>query len=341
MLLSLFPAFRRHARRLLCALVTAAALLASACAPAASTSDARLRAVATTGMVGDLAAQVGGARVQVSTLFGPGIDPHQYRAAPRDIQTLQSAQVIFRSGLNLEAKLGEIFDRLGERMPVIAVTSALPPEVVLSEPAYPDRPDPHVWFDVQLWAQGADVVAEALSTLDPAGAPEYAARAAAYRERLAALDAYAGQAIASIPAGQRVLVTAHDAFQYFGRRYGIEVSGLQGVSTEAEAGVQDVQRLVEFIVARQIPAIFVESSVPARTLEAVQQAAAAGGWDVQIGGQLYSDAMGDTGTLEGTYVGMILHNIATITHALGGTLPPLPEALADYQDVLTRARGAA
>ncbi|MBE2184327.1 MAG: zinc ABC transporter substrate-binding protein [Anaerolineae bacterium] len=305
-----------------------------------TSNDGRINAVTTVGMITDIIQQIGGEYVNVNGLMGPGIDPHLYRPTARNVQTLQNADIIFRGGLNLEGKMGEIFDRLNEQITVVAMAQDIPESELLDFPAYPGHFDPHIWFDVSLWAMGVNTAAEALAEIDPAHAETYAANAASYLQRLSALDAYITEAIATIPEAQRVMITAHDAFQYFGRRYNIQVAGLQGISTEAEAGVQDVQNLVSFIVDRQIPAIFVESSVPARTLEAVQEAARAQGWDVTIPAQLFSDAPGNAGTGEGTYIGMVLHNVAAITIGLGGTMPDLPDALADYHDVIERAVSA-
>lgn len=305
-----------------------------------SVDDGKINAVTTVGMITDIVQQIGGDYVSVTGLMGPGVDPHLYRPTARNVQTLQNADIIFRGGLNLEGKMGEIFDRLSERIPVIAMSEDIPESELLDFPAYPGHFDPHIWFDVSLWSMGVSTIADALAELDPEHAEDYAANAAAYLQQLVALDAYVAETIQTIPEEQRVMITAHDAFQYFGRRYDIEVTGLQGISTEAEAGVQDVQNLVSFIVDRQIPAIFVESSVPARTLEAVQEAARARGWDVHIPAQLFSDALGNAGTGEGTYVGMVLHNVAAITSGLGGNIPALPAELADYQDVIDRAVSA-
>jgi manganese/zinc/iron transport system substrate-binding protein len=293
--------------------------------------------VTTIGMITDMVENVGGERVAVTGLMGAGVDPHLYRPTASDISTLQNADIVFSGGLNLEGRMDEIFERIGARIPVYAISDDIPVESLLDYPDLPGFYDPHVWFNVSFWATGADVVARGLSELDPANADEYAANAAAYQTRLAALDAYIGDAISTIPEGQRVLVTAHDAFKYFGVRYGVTVAGLQGISTEAEAGVQDVQNLVTFVVENQIPAIFVETSVPRRTIEAVIEAARAQGWDVQIGGELFSDAMGDPETLEGTYIGMVLHNVIAMVNALGGTLPPLPDELTDYQPMIDAA----
>ncbi|MDZ4764466.1 MAG: zinc ABC transporter substrate-binding protein [Chloroflexota bacterium] len=293
-----------------------------------------INVVTTVGMITDVVANVGGARVTVNGLMGAGVDPHLYRPTASDVGTLQDADIVFRGGLHLEGKMDEIFDRISTRIPVYAMADDLTVDQLLDFPQFPEFHDPHIWFDVSLWSSGVGVVERALSEYDPVNAAEYAANAAAYQEKLTALDTYILEAVATIPEGQRTLITAHDAFKYFGRRYGITVEGLQGISTEAEAGVQDVQNLVALVVENQIPAIFVETSVPARTIEAVIEAARAQGWDVQIGGTLYSDAPGDAGTLEGTYIGMVLHNVIVMVTSLGGELPPLPDALADYQLML-------
>jgi manganese/zinc/iron transport system substrate-binding protein len=290
-----------------------------------------INVVTTTGMITDTVQQIGGDRVQVTGLMGAGVDPHLYRATAGDIQTLQNADIIFRNGGNLEGRMGEIFDRLNRRIPVHSLMDAMPQDALFAHPVYEGFSDPHVWFDVSLWMVGIDAIVDGLSALDPSGAEMYAANAAAYREKLSALDTYIADAVATIPQDQRVLITAHDAFGYFGARYGIEVLGLQGVSTEAEAGVQDVQSLVTFVVENRIPAVFIESSVPQRTIEAVVEASRSRGWDVRIGGELFSDAPGDSGTLEGTYIGMALHNLISIVPALGGELPPLPDMLSDFQ----------
>jgi len=279
-------------------------------------AQAPVRAVATTGQVGDLVAVVGGDRVEVQTLMGPGVDPHLFKASEGDVQTLAQADIIFYNGLNLEGKMGDILERLGQERPVVAVAEAIPPDQLRQPPEFEGNYDPHVWFDVSLWQQALDRIEQALAEHDPGGAATYEANAAAYRAELDALDTYAKEQIALIPADRRVLVTAHDAFGYFGHRYGIEVVGLQGISTETEAGIDDVQRVAQLIADRQVKAIFVETSVSPRTVEAVQAAVRDRGGEVAIGGQLYSDALGEPGTPEGTYLGMFRANVDTIVAAL-------------------------
>ena len=298
-----------------------AALLpaASACVVEgeARTADGRIDAVATTGMIGDAVARVGGERVRVVALMGPGVDPHLYKARAGDVRRIAAADVIFYNGLHLEAAMGEVFEEMAGRTRTVAVTRGIPEGRLLAPPDFAYAHDPHVWFDVELWMEVVREVARALEAEDPSGAETYRANAAAYLAELAALDRWVERRVGELPPARRVLVTAHDAFAYFGRAYGVEVRGLQGISTAAEAGTADVQGLAEFIVARRLPAVFVETSIPRRTVEAVQAAVRARGFEVRIGGSLYADAMGDAGTPEGTYVGMVRHNVNTLVEALG------------------------
>jgi manganese/zinc/iron transport system substrate-binding protein len=308
---------RGMARAALCALV-------AACAPAGEAEERDgLSVVATTGMVADVARAVGGERVRVVAIMGPGVDPHLYRASEGDVRRLFGADVIFYNGLHLEARMGDVLAQMGDRARVRAVAEAVPRERLMAPPEFEGAYDPHVWFDVALWAHTVDAVEATLAEADPAHAAEYRARAAAYRDELAELDRYVRATAERVPAERRILVTAHDAFGYFGRAYGFQVRGLQGISTSAEAGTADVQSLAEFIARERIPAVFVESSIPDRTVRAVQEAVRARGWTVRIGGSLYSDAMGTPGTPTGTYVGMVRHNIDTIVNAL---LADAPEA---------------
>jgi manganese/zinc/iron transport system substrate-binding protein len=251
--------------------------------------------------------------------MGPGVDPHLYKASEGDVRLLQEADLIFYNGLHLEAQMGEVLERLNEfGIRTVAVTDKVDRSLLQSPPEFAGNYDPHVWFDVTLWMQAAEQVRETLMEVDPENSSVYAANAETYLTSLEELHQYVLNQANSIPAEQRVLITAHDAFNYFGRAYGFEVRGLQGISTEAQAGTADVQALADFIVEKQIPAIFVESSVPQRNVEAVQAAVQAQGFDVKIGGSLFSDAMGTEGTPEGTYVGMVRHNIDTIVNALAG-----------------------
>lgn len=312
---------QRVMRRLRGAALLALALLAACAPPVPPEEEGRLRVVATVGMIADLAREVGGEHVRVTGLMGPGVDPHLYKASEGDVRRLYRADVVFYGGLHLEARMGEVLEEMGERTRVVAVTDAIPRPLLLSPPEFEGAYDPHVWFDVQLWMRTVPLVAETLAEADPANAAEYRANARAYLAELEALDAHVRRQAARVPPERRVLVTAHDAFNYFGRAYGFEVRGLQGISTATEAGTADVQALSEFIARRQIPAVFVESSIPRRTVEAVQAAVRARGWKVEIGGELFSDALGNPGTPEGTYVGMVRHNIDTIVSALLGERP--------------------
>jgi manganese/zinc/iron transport system substrate-binding protein len=278
--------------------------------------EREIRVVTTTGMVTDIIEHVGGDRVHVEGLMGPGVDPHLYKATEGDVIRLADADVVFYNGLHLEAKLAEVFERMGGRVRTVAVTNGMPRERLIASAAFGAAYDPHVWFDVRLWMDGARQARDALAALDPAHAAEYRANARRYLADLAALDRYVRRRVEEVPQERRVIITAHDAFNYFGRAYGFEVRGLQGISTVTEAGTGDVQDLAEFIVDRRIPSIFVESSVSPRMIQAVEEAVRARDFDVGIGGSLFSDAMGDPGTPAGTYVGMVRHNVDTIVDGL-------------------------
>jgi manganese/zinc/iron transport system substrate-binding protein len=295
------------------------ALLLTACGGEddVALAERQLRVVTTTGMIADAAANVGGERVTVTGLMGPGVDPHLYNASEGDVTRLRSADLIFYNGLHLEAQMASVLERMdGSGVTTVAVAGEIDPDLLLTPPEFAGAYDPHVWFDVSLWMQVVERIRDSYVELDPEHAATYEANAAAYLEELAELHRYVAERAATLPEERRVLVTAHDAFNYFGRAYGFEVRGLQGISTEAEASTADVRQLATFIAERRIPAIFVESSVPQRNVEAVQAAVRAQGFDAAIGGQLFSDAMGSPGTPEGTYIGMVRHNIDTIVTAL-------------------------
>lgn len=268
-------------------------------------------------MVADLVKNVGGARVQVSGLMGPGVDPHLYKATAADITKLQQANVIFYNGLLLEGKMQELFAQMARRKRfVYAITEDLPQDRLLEPPALGGHYDPHVWFDVPLWSQCALKVAEGLGEFNPEGKAEFEKNAAAFRQRLDALHSWAKAKSAELPKEKRILVTSHDAFNYFGRAYDFKVVGLQGISTVTEAGIADVAKLVDFVKENKVKAVFVESSVPHATIERISKDAG-----VKIGGELFSDAMGTPGEMEngydlGTYEGMIKHNLTTIVQAL-------------------------
>jgi manganese/zinc/iron transport system substrate-binding protein len=296
----------------------------TACDPWAAETEAaagRLRVVATIGMISDVAARIGGDEVYVQGLMGPGVDPHLYKARAGDVRRLTRAELVLYNGLHLEAAMGEVLAELGSRQRTVAVTEWIDRAELMTLEGYPGSFDPHVWFDVQLWKQAARRIGHALSEADPANAGAYAARTEAYAAELDGLDAWVRERIESVPPARRVLITAHDAFGYFGRAYGLEVLALQGISTASEAGTGDVQRLAAEIERRRIPALFLETSIPPRTIRSVIAAVRARGFDVAAGGELFSDALGDAGTAEGTYIGMVRHNVETIVNALSQELP--------------------
>jgi len=281
--------------------------------------DGRPRVVATTTVVADLVRQVGGDRVVVECLMPPGIDPHSYKATPRDADRLLRADLVVASGLHLEGRLAGLLERLGDRVPLLAVAEKLPVDRVLE--ADGGLPDPHAWFDAALWSETAAPVAAALARIDPGAATAYEAAAEAYAARLRDLDATLRQRIASIPAGRRVLVTAHDAFRYFGLAYGIEVVGVQGTNTTSEAGLGDINRLVDLVVSRRIPAVFVETSVPDRNVAALVEGAASRGHRLALGGRLYSDSLGEPGSDGESLAAALSANVDRIVKALA----PEPE----------------
>jgi manganese/zinc/iron transport system substrate-binding protein len=277
-----------------------------------------IRVVTTVGMIADITQNVGGERVEVTGLMGPGVDPHLYKASEGDVTRMAEADVIFYNGLHLEAKMGEVLEKIEGRVETVAVTQGIDQSTLLAPPEFKGAYDPHVWFDVTLWMKAAEQVRNTLVEMDPDHADLYRSNAESYLAELDELHGYVKAEAERVPEEQRVLITAHDAFNYFGRAYDFEVRGLQGISTASEAGTADVQALADFIVENRIPAIFVESSVPPRTIEAVQAAVRSKGFEVEIGGELFSDAMGNPGTPEGTYIGMVRHNIDTIVSALLG-----------------------
>jgi manganese/zinc/iron transport system substrate-binding protein len=276
--------------------------------------------VSTVAMVGDLVREIGGDRVRAETLLGEGVDPHTYRPTRADIARLNAADMIFYNGLLLEGQMTDVFVRIARTgKPVFAVTELLAADQLLQEDDGKD--DPHVWMDVSLWAKAAERVRDELIRFRPQDAEVFRRNGEDLARRLSALDAYIKRVIGSVPEQRRVLVTAHDAFGYFARRYGIAVEGIQGLSTEAEAGVRRIQDLVDMLVERRVQAVFIETSVNDRNVRAVIEGAGAKGHRVAIGGALFSDAMGAPGSYEGTYVGMMDHNATIIARALGGEAP--------------------
>jgi manganese/zinc/iron transport system substrate-binding protein len=314
-------------KKILATLLFTLMLTLNACNPAPGAesidiSNKTIQVVATTGIVGDVVKNIGGERVAVTALMGPGVDPHLYKASEGDVRSLEQADMIFYNGLHLEAGLSGVLERMGDQINVIAVTDSIERSNLIAPPEFAGAYDPHVWFNVSLWMKTAETVRDALIKLDPKSADIYQANAEKYLSELEDLHNYVQSRAAELPQEQRILITAHDAFNYFGRAYGFEVRGLQGISTASEAGASDVQALADFIVENQVPAVFIESSVPRRNVEALQAAVQAKGFEVRIGGELFSDAMGDPGTVEGTYIGMVKHNINTIVSALKGEDTP-------------------
>ncbi|HRD32007.1 MAG TPA: zinc ABC transporter substrate-binding protein [Fimbriimonadaceae bacterium] len=288
---------------------------ATPAAPGKTSRTAPIKAVTTVAMLEEIVRTVGGDRVEVQALMGPGVDPHLYRATARDTERLDQAELIVAVGLHLEGKLDDILARQTQRgKTVVMAGETIPESMRLKVEAGKD--DPHIWHDPIRWQEVVDPIREALTKLDPAHADEFTSRAEDYIRAMNELDGEAELALKGIPEERRVLITAHDAFRYFGDRYKIEVRGIQGINTASEASARDIMELADFIVARKIRAIFVESSVPPATIEALQKAVRAQGHQVEVGPALYSDAMGTPGTPEGNYIGMFRHNIKAISEAL-------------------------
>lgn len=325
-----FSVFSAPALCALCSLSLAILLLLTACekppqAPVAAPPNAGtpIKVVATIGMIGDVARTIGGPRVKVTSLMGEGVDPHLYKASPGDVRTLSDADLILYNGLHLEGRMADVIVKMAARSTVVQVTDAIDEKLLREPPEFAGHFDPHVWFDVTLWSAAAKRTRDALIQKDPAGRDAYTKSADAYLATLDELHTYAKNTLATIPPGQRVLVTAHDAFGYFGRAYGLEVLAIQGISTDSEASLQDVNALVDTLVSRKVPAVFIESSVPRKNIDALIEGCKSRGHAVVIGGELFSDAMGRDGTPEGTYIGMVVHNVDAIAKALGGKVPDI------------------
>ena len=284
-------------------------------------AQTRLSVVATTGMIADAARQIGGDLVEVKALMGPGVDPHAYRQTRSDIVALTRADLILRHGLYLEAQMEDLFDKLSRRGTLATVGEAVPKDRLIAHEDYADKKDPHVWMVPDLWRHVVQSIFQELSARLPGATPQLEKNTAGFLKQVSQLQTYSETTLATVPKSARVLLTAHDAFGYFGRDFGYEVIGIQGISTESEAGLNRISELVDLLVTRKISAAFVETSVSDRNIRALVEGAAAKGHVVEIGGELFSDAMGQDGTYEGTYVGMIDHNVTTIARALGGTAP--------------------
>lgn len=282
----------------------------------ADADGSKIKVTSTIGQINDIVKNVGGEHVDSAGLMKSGVDPHLYKASQGDIKKLEEADLIFYNGLHLEGKMIEIFEKMEDEKPTIAVTKDIPEaDLLKSADGYAEH-DPHVWFDIELWIKVTETVTEELSNYDKENAGIYKANGEAFIKELEELDQYAEEQISTIPEQSRVLVTAHDAFGYFGEAYGIKVMGLQGISTASESGSKDVSELRDFLVDNKVKAVFVESSVPKKAIEAVIEGAKEKGHEVEIGGELFSDAMGEDGTEEGTYLGMVRHNVDTIVNAL-------------------------
>lgn len=306
-------------RRSLLVGIGALTLLSSS--PAFAQVNDQISIVATTGMIADAARRVGADLVSVRALMGAGVDPHAYRQTRSDIVAMTRADLVLWHGLYLEAQMERFFEDLSGKGRVVPVAEGLPREALLSHEDYAGRYDPHVWMDPLLWREVVSAVATEMNALRPDHAAVFLANADAFLAELDDLAEYADSSLSKVPEEKRVLLTAHDAFSYFGKAYGFDVIGIQGISTESEAGLNRISELVDVLVARDIGAVFVETSVSDRNMRALIEGAAAQGHNVSIGGALFSDAMGPEGTYEGTYLGMIDHNVTTIARALGADVP--------------------
>lgn len=293
-------------------------LLLVSCKQETSSGTDKLQIVATTGMIGDAVAIIAGDKADVTVLMGPGVDPHLYKATQGDLNALRSGDIIFYNGLHLEGKMQEVFDRLATTKKVFPVAAGIPESKLrtVAQVNGISTHDPHIWFDVQLWMLAVAEIGKQLSASDPTNAAFYATQTTKYLEQLAALDVFVKEKMLAIPETHRTLITSHDAFGYFGAAYGIRVKGLQGISTAAEFGLKDITDMVNMIIAEDIKAVFVESSVSEKSIQAVIEGCHQKNHNIKAGGTLYSDAMGAAGTPEGNYIGMVTHNVEVIYAAL-------------------------
>lgn len=322
----------RHYSALAWALVLSAILPLTTigCKSESRTKSSKINVVTTVGMVADLVREVGGDQVEVIQICGAGVDPHLYKPTRDDVLKIQAADIVFYAGQKLEGKMTDTLEKVGRSKPVIAITDSVDPSQLLSggEPADSENApsaeghaDPHLWNDVSLWSQCVPVIAEELSKLVPDSSETFQSRTQNYQQQLAMLHEYGQSIMQTVPESSRLLITSHDAFSYFGRAYGLEVQGIQGISTESEAGLRRINELVDLLIDRNVKSVFIESSVRPKNVEALIEGAAQRGHFVNTGGVLFSDAMGPAGTYEGTYVGMLDHNLTTTAAALGGQVP--------------------
>lgn len=295
-------------------------LLCGACAQTDSKAPLpageRMKVVTTTSILGDAVQHIVGGAADVVSIMGSGVDPHLYKATQGDLQKLTDADVVVYNGLHLEGKMGEVMEKLGRQKTIVTATAGIAQASLRQSPQFQGSHDPHVWFDVALWQQVVEHLSQELQQKDPANATVYQQNTQAYLQKLEELDAWVTQQIQSIPEQQRILITAHDAFGYFGDAYNMRVRGLQGISTVSEFGLKDVSSLVNFIVDNKVKAVFVESSVSPKAIEAVVVGSGQKGHQLKIGGTLYSDALGEAGTPEGTFTGMVRHNVNTVVSSL-------------------------
>ncbi|MBK6264207.1 zinc ABC transporter substrate-binding protein [Marivirga sp. S37H4] len=291
-------------------------LVLTSCGEERERKEGELYIVCTTGMIADGVKNIVQDRAKVDALMGPGVDPHLYKATHGDLLMLQDADIIVYNGLFLEGKMGDIMRQMSRKKTVIAVAESLPTELLINSTAFQGTYDPHVWFDVSLWNKALSVLPQKISAFDSTYNEEYKQNYLAYSQQLDSLHKAVKERISLIPEERRILVTAHDAFEYFGKAYSMEVKGLQGISTLSEYGLRDVSNLVDFIVEHNIPAIYTETSVSKKAIEAVVEGCRGKGHKVTIGGSLYSDAMGQSGTDEGTYIGMVNANVKQIYEGL-------------------------
>jgi len=309
-------------RRVVLVMVAALAVVVVATGCAAESAepddvtDRTVRVTTTTNFITDLAAEVGGDRVEVTGLMGPGVDPHLYKASAGDVAALREADIVFYGGIELEGRMTDLLDELGRTRPTVAVSRDMPESELRRPSEFEGKFDPHVWFSIPLWETAVHAVAEAYAERDPAHAAGYRARGDAYLQRLRDLDREVRAALAVVPARSRVLITSHDAFGYFGEEYGFDVVSIQGVSTQTEATTSDIERVAGVIAERGVKSVFVESAVSRQTIDAVLAAARRRGQEARVGGELFADAAGDAGTPEGTYIGMVRHNAGLIAAGL-------------------------